>query len=158
MIEFVNIGLGLLEKILPHLGRVDFNISDVEMQLDIPRKSDGEGGFIHGSRGSFSLEIINRKKTNVIVEDIHCVAYQDKTVIQDNIRCNDKATYHKVAMRPTYDAVPSVSIPGNGIVSFNIVIHSNADLSQCNKLTLSYLRGRKRQEVTVYERLEEKNE
>jgi hypothetical protein len=158
MIEFVSIGLGLLEKIFPHLGKVDFDISDVEMQLDVPRKSDGEGGFIHSSRGNFFLEIINRKKTNVIIEDIHCVAYQDKTVIQDNICCNDKTTYHKVAMTSTYNAVPSISIPGNGIAFFNIVIYSNADLSQCNKLTLSYLRGRKRREVTVYERLEKKNE
>ena len=158
MIEFVNIGLDLLEKIFPYIGKVDFNISDVEMQLDVPRESDGEGGFIHGSRGSFSVEIINKKNTNVILEDIHCVAYHDKTVIQDNIRCNDKATYHKVAMRSAYAKVPSVSIPGNGIVSFEIIIHSNNDLSQCNKLTLSYLRGRNRREVTVYERLEEKNE
>ena len=159
MIELlINLFPSLAEKFASYFGKIIFNVSKAEMKLDKPKEPDGEGGFNHGSYGNFTLEIINKKGVDVILEDIHCVAYQDKTVIQDNIRCNDKATYHKVAMRPTYDAVPSVSIPGNGIVSFNIVIHSNADLSQCNKLTLSYLRGRKRREVKVYERLEEKNE
>ena len=55
-----------LEKFFPNIGKVNLKISNVEMNLDIPRESDGEGGFIHGSRGSFSVEIINKKGITVL--------------------------------------------------------------------------------------------
>lgn len=158
MLEFISSGLALLEKLSPHFGKVTIKIRDVELTLDIPRVSDGEGGFNHGSRGSFSVEIINRKGVSIILEDIRCVAYCGDTVLQDNICCNDKETYRKVAMRPTYDAITSICIPSKEIKTCHIQIISNKDFSKCDRLALSYLQGRKRREITVYERLDEGSE
>lgn len=147
-----------LEKFFPNIGKVNLKISNVEMNLDIPRESDGEGGFIHGSRGSFSVEIINKKGITVILEDFYCIAYCGDSIIQDDIHCKDKATYRKIAMRPTYDDVSSFSIPAKEMRHLDIVINSNKDLSQCNKVALTYLQGKKRRKVTVYDRLEGKCE
>ena len=53
-------------------------------------------------------------------------------------------------MRPTYDALSSLSIPPKGIISFDIGIRPNKDLSKCDKIALSYRIGTKRKEIAVY--------
>lgn len=78
------------------------NITDVKMQLDLPVESDGRGGFKHGSRGEFTLEIINREGQNIIFENIHCGIYQDTLLVQNDVLCTDKSTMKKIAMAPTY--------------------------------------------------------
>lgn len=151
MIELlINLFPNLAEKFASHLGKIIFNVSKVEMKLDKPRSSDGEGGFYHGSYGNFALEIINKKGVDVILEDIHCVAYCGETVLQNNICCNNRATYRKIAMRPTCDALTSLAIPPKEIVSFDIGIRPSKDLSKCDKIALSYRIGTKRKEIAVY--------
>ena len=153
MIELlINLFPSLAEKIAPHLGEITFNVSKVEMKLDKPKEPDGEGGFNHGSYGNFTLEIINKKGVDVILEDIHCVAYCGETVLQNNICCNNRATYHKIAMRPTFDALSSLSIPPKGIATFDVAIRPSADLSTCDKIALSYRIGTKRKETVVHKR------
>ena len=122
------------------------------MKLDKPKEPDGEGGFNHGSYGNFTLEIINKKGVDVILEDIHCVAYCGETVLQNNICCNNRETYRKIAMRSTYDALTSLAIPSKGIVSLDVGIRPSKDLSKCNKIALSYTTSKKPKEITVYKR------
>ena len=151
MIELlINLFPSLAEKFASYFGKIIFNVSKAEMKLDKPKEPDGEGGFNHGSYGNFTLEIINKKGVDVILEDIHCVAYCGETVLQNNIRCNNRATYRKIAMRPTYDALSSLSIPPKGIISFDIGIRPNKDLSKSDKIALSYRIGTKRKEIAVY--------
>lgn len=151
MIELlINLFPSLAEKFASHFGKIIFNVSKVEMKLDKPRSSDGEGGFNHGSYGNFTLEIINKKGVDVILEDIHCVAYCGETVLEDNICCDSRATCRKIAMRPTCDALSSLSIPPRGIVSFDVGIRPSKDLSNCDKIALSYRIGTKRKEIAVY--------
>lgn len=142
----------LAEKIASHCGEIVFNVSKVEMTLDKPKEQDADGYYIHGSYGNFTLEIINKKGAHVILEDIHCIAYCGKTVLEDNICCNNQATYRKIAMRPTYDALSSLSIPPKEIVSFDIAIRPSKDLSTCDKIALSYRIGRKRKEIVIHRR------
>ena len=151
MIELlINLFPSLSEKFASYFGKIIFNVSKAEMKLDKPKEPDGEGGFNHGSYGNFTLEIINKKGVDVILEDIHCVAYCGETVLQNNICCNNRATYRKIAMRPTYDALSSLSIPPKGIISFDIGIRPNKDLSKSDKIALSYRIGTKRKEIAVY--------
>ena len=153
MIELlINLFPSLAEKLASHFGKITFNVSKVEMALDKPKEPDGEGGFNHGSYGNFTLEIINKKGVDVILEDIHCVAYCGETVLQNNICCNNRETYRKIAMRSTYDALTSLAIPPKGIVSLDIGICPSKDLSKCNKIALSYTTSKKRKEITVYKR------
>jgi len=146
----INLFPSLAEKLASYFGKITFNVSKVEMKLDKPKEPDGDGGFNHGSYGNFTLEIINKKGVDVILEDIHCVAYCGETVLQNNICCNNRATYRKIAMRPTYDALSSLSIPPKGIMSFDIGIRPSKDLSKCDKIALSYRIGTKRKEIAVY--------
>ena len=151
MIELlINLFPSLAEKFASYFGKIIFNVSKAEMKLDKPKEPDGEGGFNQGSYGHFTLEIINKKGVDVILEDIHCVAYCGETVLQNNICCNNRATYRKIAMRPTYDALSSLSIPPKGIISFDIGIRPNKDLSKSDKIALSYRIGTKRKEIAVY--------
>lgn len=151
MIELlINLFPSLAEKFASYFGKIIFNVSKAEMKLDKPKEPDGEGGFNQGSYGNFTLEIINKKGVDVILEDIHCVAYCGETVLQNNICCNNRATYRKIAMRPTYDALSSLSIPPKGIISFDIGIRPNKDLSKSDKIALSYRIGTKRKEIAVY--------
>ena len=151
MIELlINLFPSLAEKFASYFGKIIFNVSKAEMKLDKPKEPDGEGGFNHGSYGNFTLEIINKKGVDVILEDIHCVAYCGETVLQNNICCNNRATYRKIAMRPTYDALSSLSIPPKWIISFDIGIRPNKDLSKSDKIALSYRIGTKRKEIAVY--------
>ena len=46
----------------------------IECSLDGLRSSDGEGGFIGGSRVHFRIEIINRKDKKFIISKIYCRA------------------------------------------------------------------------------------
>lgn len=158
MESLIEIVIALLEKVLQRAGKTEVRISNVDMTLDIPRESDGSGGFIHGSRGSFSLEIVNRKNCDVILEDFHCVAYCGKKIIHDKIRCNNATAYHRSAMKTMYEIIPTISIPAHSVMSYEVMIRCNADLSACSKLTLAYLCSGKKREVIVYERTEAKNE
>lgn len=152
MLEFfVSIFPGLAEKIAPHFGKVTFKISKTEMQLDKQREPDGEGGFNFGSYGNFTMEIINKKGVAVIIEDIHCVAYCGKKVLEDNISCNNRATYRKIAMKPIFDALSAITIPPKGIEVFDITIRPSRDLSCCDRIELSCKIGRKHKEI-VYRR------
>ena len=153
MIELlINLFPSLAEKLASYFGKITFNVSKVEMKLDKPKEPDGDGGFNHGSYGNFTLEIINKKGVDVILEDIHCVAYCGETVLQNNICCNNRETYRKIAMRSTNDALTSLAIPPKGIVSLDIGICPSKDLSKCNKIALSYTTSKNRKEITVYKR------
>ena len=146
MIELlINLFPSLAEKFASYFGKIIFNVSKAEMKLDKPKEPDGEGGFNHGSYGNFILEIINKKGVDVILEDIHCVAYCGETALQNT-------TYRKIAMRSTYDALSSLTIPPKGIVSFDVDIRPSKDLSKCDKIALSYKISKKRKEITVYKR------
>ena len=153
MIELlINLFPSLAEKIAPHCGEIVFNVSKVKMTLDKPKEPDGEGYYIHGSYGNFTLEIINKKGVQVILEDIHCIAYCGETVLEDNICCDDRATCRVIAMRRTYDTLSSLSIPPKEIVSFDLAIRPSEDLSTCDKIALSYRIGKKRKEIVIHRR------
>ena len=117
---------------------IKINISNVEFQLDIPAVEDGYGGSLHGSYGSFLLEIINRGNTNIVVENIHCAAYSGDVLLTDNISCYDKADYKIVARSRQYKAISAVPIQANNALSYHVKLILSGDYSACDKVVLSY--------------------
>ncbi len=155
MFELINIIISILEKLIPAFRKVAVSISNIEMQLDLPAEIDGRGGFIHGSRGEFTLEIINYKSQNVFIENVHCGIYRNELLIQNNVPCYDKSTMKKIAMAPTYLEVRTISVPARDHKKIQIRISSNQNLKSCNRVVLFYSIGHEQYEKEIYKMQED---
>lgn len=152
ILSFVNTLSFLFQPILNLFRTLKVNAVVVDCHLDIPKIPDGECGYIHGSYAHFKIEIINRKDKKIILSDIFCKALCQDEIIQDNICCYDKGTYKRIAAAPTYERLTTLNVPSQSSIKYDIIIKSNEDLSQCDKLILSYTKGIKKRKIIVWEK------
>lgn len=124
----------------------------IECNLDGLRSSDGEGGFIGGSRVHFRIEIINRKDKKFIINKMCCKAMREGKIVQDNILCYNKDTYKKIALRSTYDPLSTIDVLPQSSVQYDVLITPNGDLTQCDKIVFSYSKGIKRRKIVIWKK------
>ncbi|MBR6862289.1 MAG: HNH endonuclease [Acidaminococcaceae bacterium] len=117
---------------------VVISISELDIRLDIPEVSDGYGGFLHGSYCSFSMEIINRSSSDLVLENLHCTAYSKGKIISDKIPCLNKDDYEIVALSRNYKRIGTVSIRANDVKPFDIKLQLSGDFSTCDRINLEY--------------------
>lgn len=122
----------------------------IECSLDGLRSSDGEGGFIGGSRVHFRIEINNRKDKKFIISKIYCRAMYQGKILQDNICCYDKSSYKKIALRSTYEPLFTIDVSPESSARYDVILTPGGDLSQCDKLILFYKKGIIKSKIIVW--------
>lgn len=142
--------LQLFERIIPFFGKDKFIVDNVIIQLDVPRKGDGAGGYIHGSHGSFTLEIINKKGHNIVIENLYCVAFCGKTVLQNRIICYNQLAHEKIAEKLIYDPVKVITVPARESKTIKMRFTSNENLKECDRIMLFCSSGIRKRKITVY--------
>ena len=128
----------------------EINITDVECVMDKPPEPDGEGGYIHGSRALFRLEIINRKNKKFILSNIHWKALCQGEVLQDKICCCNNNIHKKVAAVTVCETITALDIEPQSSVSYNIRLSLGGDLSRCDELIFYYKPGTKCRKLVVW--------
>ena len=156
----MDIILSILPNFLIHFFKLVINlfrpftvkVNLIECYLNGLRRSDGEGGFIGGSRVHFRIEIINRKDKKFIISKIYCQAMYQGKILQDNICCYDKSSYKKIALRSTYEPLFTIDVSPESSARYDVILTPGGDLSQCDKLILFYKKGIKRRKIIIWEK------
>ena len=124
----------------------------IECYLNGLRRSDGEGGFIGGSRVHFRIEIINKKDKKFIINKIYCRAMHQDEILQDNICCYNKDAYKKIAFRFTYEPLSTIDISPQSSEHYDVILTPGGDLNRCDKLVLFYKKGIKKRKIIIWEK------
>lgn len=124
----------------------------IECYLNGLRRSDGEGGFIGGSRVHFRIEIINKKDKKFIINKIYCRAMHQDEILQDNICCYNKDAYKKIAFRSTYEPLSTIDISPQSSEHYDVILTPGGDLNRCDKLVLFYKKGIKKRKIIIWEK------
>ena len=124
----------------------------IECNLGKPRIPDGEGGFTNGSHINFRIAIINKKDKKYIISKICCRAMCQREILQDNIRCYDRSTYKKIALRSTYEPLLTIDVSPQSSAHYDVILTPGSDLSQCDQIVFSYKKGFMKRNVVVWKR------
>jgi hypothetical protein len=156
----MDIILSILPNFLIHLFKLVINlfrpftvkVNLIECYLNGLRRSDGEGGFIGGSRVHFRIEIINKKDKKFIINKIYCRAMHQDEILQDNICCYNKDAYKKIAFRSTYEPLSTIDISPQSSEHYDVILTPGGDLNRCDKLVLFYKKGIKKRKIIIWEK------
>ena len=158
--DSMDIILSILPNSLIHLFKQVINlfrpftvkVNLIECYLNGLRRSDGEGGFIGGSRVHFRIEIINKKDKKFIINKIYCRAMHQDEILQDNICCYNKDAYKKIAFRSTYELLSTIDISPQSSEHYDVILTPGGDLNRCDKLVLFYKKGIKKRKIIIWEK------
>lgn len=156
----MDIILSILSNFLIHLFKLvinlfrpfTVNVNLIECYLNGLRRSDGEGGFIGGSRVHFRIEIINKKDKKFIINKIYCRAMHQDEILQDNICCYNKDAYKKIAFRSTYEPLSTIDISPQSSERYDVILTPGGDLNRCDKLVLFYKKEIKKRKIIIWEK------
>lgn len=156
----MDIILSILSNFLIHLFKLvinlfrpfTVNVNLIECYLNGLRRSDGEGGFIGGSRVHFRIEIINKKDKKFIINKIYCRAMHQDEILQDNICCYNKDAYKKIAFRSTYEPLSTIDISPQSSERYDVILTPGGDLDRCDKLVLFYKKEIKKRKIIIWEK------